>query len=195
MSEFGNKRNVRSWRAITTVFAILAITVLPMGTVNASDSPSATDSPSVQTAAGQATTFELAPDCASLTTKARSYLSSHNIDVCGVGATSTTSAAQAAAVGIACGYASITDVPHHSGYTQLRWNVTSTVGEMSSRLLFVNWNGSNGSAGSINDWGAMLQSSWTNTAVVPSGFSANASLGGSVHIWYGLTCYAVGVHT
>ncbi|MEO8095240.1 MAG: hypothetical protein ABI632_09940, partial [Pseudolysinimonas sp.] len=96
---------------------------------------------------------------------------------------------------IKCGTASIADSPYKSGSTLLRWKVTSTVGEMSSRILFVDWNGSNGASGSINDWGAMFQKSWTNTEAVQSGFSATARLSGSVHIWWGLDCVVSGAHT
>lgn len=202
MTNFNKPGIARRWTIAASTVAIIASIALPTGAANAAaPAPPATPASTAALAgaplATTTTTVALQPDCTNVTAQARSYIAAHSLGICGIKGLASGAAAVSpqAAVAIACGYASIKDTPYGSGTTMLTWSITTTVGEMISRALYINWVGSNGSSAGFPDISFMATGSYKNTAVIHSGFNAYASLGGSVQIWYGLVCYAEGIHT
>jgi hypothetical protein len=183
--------------AITAaIFAVVAAIGLPASVANAS-SPAPIPAAPASNPVATTTTVELEPDCTEVSAKARAYIVTHNLGICGITGSNGLKISPQVAVAIHCGYANITDSWVGGGYTSLEWSVTSTVGEMDYRDLYISWSGSNGNAGSDLDLSAMLAGSYTKNPPleINSGFNAYATMNGTVTIWYGLTCYANNIHT
>lgn len=134
----------------------------------------------------------MVPDCVDLTAKAKAYAVAHHINICGLGVAATTVGPRPMnEVYGDCGASGIYLTYGGGDVAYFSYGFNSTVGDADYRDLVIHWTGAN--TGSFTDASVMFD-------YVYNGFysahfnpgTTTAILGGTIEIWWGLTCYMAG---